>query len=303
MIFKNKLILLFTCLCSLVQMNCSNSEKKTPILKLDNRKSIQLSMGNISYTDKGAGQLIILLHAAGHDLRDYDSIYNELAKSYRVIALDWIGHGMSDYPTPLESISAVVLANTLQEFVIKLNLPPSILIGNSVGAFSAGSLAISNPDKVKALVLVDSGGFIEIDTKTKLFCKFKGTEFWTGVLWNLFPSYYLKQRNEYVKGILENIKNNKSDKAISVNAAIWRSFVSPDHDLRERAKNIQAPTLLVWGNNDPVIPFEIGKKAEKIIPNSKLMILETGHIPFAEDPEGFLKIVIPFLNKVSINKS
>jgi pimeloyl-ACP methyl ester carboxylesterase len=52
-----------------------------------------------------------------------------------------------------------------------------------------------------------------------------------------------------------------------------------------------------------VIPFEIGKKAEKIIPNSKLMILETGHIPFAEDPEGFLKIVIPFLNKVSINKS
>jgi pimeloyl-ACP methyl ester carboxylesterase len=47
-----------------------------------------------------------------------------------------------------------------------------------------------------------------------------------------------------------------------------------------------------------VIPLEIGKKAEKIIPNSKLMILETGHIPFAEDPEGFLKILLPFLEKV-----
>jgi len=149
--------------------------------------------------------------------------------------------------------------------------------------------------------LVDSGGFIEIDTKTKLFCKFKGAEFWTGVLWNLFPSYYLKVRNDYVNGILENIKNNKSKNSISVNATIWRSFVSPDHDIREGAKNILAPTLLVWGKNDPVIPIEIGKSAEKIIPNSKLMVLETGHIPFAEDPEGFLKIVVPFIEKISLN--
>ena len=76
--------------------------------------------------------------------------------------------------------------------------------------------------------------------------------------------------------------------------------VSPDHDLRERAKNLQTPTLLVWGNNDPVIPIEIGKKAEKISPNSKLMILETGYIPLAEYPEGFLKILLPFLQRVAL---
>jgi pimeloyl-ACP methyl ester carboxylesterase len=122
----------------------------------------------------------------------------------------------------------------------------------------------------------------------------------TGALWNLFPSYYLKARNEYIKGILENIKKNKSENSISVNATIWRSFVSSDHDIHERAKNIQAPILLVWDKNDPVVPLEIGKKAEKIIPNSKLMILETGHIPFAEDPEGFLQILLPFLEKVTL---
>jgi pimeloyl-ACP methyl ester carboxylesterase len=49
-----------------------------------------------------------------------------------------------------------------------------------------------------------------------------------------------------------------------------------------------------------VIPIEIGKKAEKIIPNSKMIILETGHIPFAEDPEGFLKILVPFLEETTL---
>jgi pimeloyl-ACP methyl ester carboxylesterase len=49
-----------------------------------------------------------------------------------------------------------------------------------------------------------------------------------------------------------------------------------------------------------VVPLEIGKKAQKMILNSKLMILETGHIPFAEDPEGFLKILLPFLEIVTL---
>ena len=89
--------------------------------------------------------------------------------------------------------------------------------------------------------------------------------------------------------------NNKTDKAISVNAAIWISFVSPEHDLRVSAKSIKAPTLLVWGKFDPVIPYEIGKNIEKIIPNSKLMLLDTGHIPFAENPDMFLNILLPFL--------
>ena len=92
--------------------------------------------------------------------------------------------------------------------------------------------------------------------------------------------------------------NNKTDKAISVNAAIWRSFVSPEHDLRVSAKSIKAPTLLVWGKFDPVIPYEIGKNIEKIIPNSKLMLLETDHIPFAENPDMFLNILLPFLKSL-----
>jgi pimeloyl-ACP methyl ester carboxylesterase len=49
-----------------------------------------------------------------------------------------------------------------------------------------------------------------------------------------------------------------------------------------------------------VIPLEIGKKAEKIIPNSKMIILETGHIPFAEDPVGFMKILVPFLEETTL---
>lgn len=281
------------------ELRIKTTEAKTMTDKMTvTMNKITTSYGAISYTDTGKGKPLFLLHAAGHDHNDFESIHDELAKSYRVIALDWLGHGKSDYPDPSSEISAVMLAEVLREIVYKLDLEPAIFLGNSVGAFASASLAVSDPKKVKALVLVDSGGFFEHDFKARAFCSFKGSEFWTGVLWNKFPSFYLKIKNDNVLKILQNIRNEKSERAIAVNAAMWRSFASPDHDLRESGKRISAPTLVIWGKLDPVIPVTLAETVVKTIPNSKLKLLDTGHMPFAEDPEGFLKVLIPFLEEI-----
>ena len=81
---------------------------------------------------------------------------------------------------------------------------------------------------------------------------------------------------------------------------MWRSFSHPDHDLRARARQITAPTLLIWGRYDPVIRLESdGKSAAASIPNARLWALETGHMVFAEDPDAFLAAIQPFLREVT----
>ena len=74
----------------------------------------------------------------------------------------------------------------------------------------------------------------------------------------------------------------------------------PDTGLvRERAAAISQPTLLVWGRDDPVIPVRLGALAARTLQRAKLVVLPTGHVPFAEDPDAFLLEVEPFLAQVN----
>jgi pimeloyl-ACP methyl ester carboxylesterase len=85
---------------------------------------------------------------------------------------------------------------------------------------------------------------------------------------------------------------------IAIDAAIWRSFTEPEHDLRTEAAAIRVPTLIVWGRHDPVLPLRDAEAARRALPRARSVVLDTGHVPFAEDPEGFLGAVLPFLRDV-----
>lgn len=87
----------------------------------------------------------------------------------------------------------------------------------------------------------------------------------------------------------------KTAEGSKVGASIWGSFLSPEHDLRARAKEVKAPTLLVWGKRDPVNPPFVGEATQKAIEGSRLEVLDTGHVVFASMPEKFLELVEPFI--------
>ncbi|MEV6097697.1 alpha/beta fold hydrolase [Nocardia sp. NPDC051981] len=78
-------------------------------------------------------------------------------------------------------------------------------------------------------------------------------------------------------------------------SALWHSFNDPRYDLTGRATEIAAPTLIVWGRRDPVLPLRYGRKAHALIPGSELRVLPTGHLPFSTAPEQFLDVVRPFI--------
>ncbi|MDV6237278.1 alpha/beta hydrolase [Leptospira ellisii] len=257
--------------------------------------------GAVAYWISGKGETLFLLHSAGpgHEHRDFDAILPELSRSYRVIAVDWPGHGASELPNPPDSASAVLYAETLPSMIETLSPNGAILIGNSLGGFAAMKTALDNPNLVKGLVLVDSGGMNEPDFKTKVFVKLMSALWFTKATWNSFPEYYVKIDNEYTRSILSRIRERKSaEGSVNVRAAIWKSFSDERHDLRERVSSIRTPTLIVWGKNDPVIFPEFGEKLRGKIPGSKLVFLNTGHVPFAEDPQGFLAALHPFLRSV-----
>jgi len=198
----------------------------------------------------------------------------------------------------VDSVTAMPLADVVEQFILEKTTEPVILIGNSVGGYSSVRFALRHPRKVRALVLVNSGGFHDPTFSARMFTSLKGTEWFTSLMWNRFPETYLKERTPAVEEILARIRRGKTDDAIALNASIWRSFNHPEHDLRADAARVNVPALLIWGENDPVIPGEIALKVVKIIPGAKLVLMNTGHSPFAEAPEDFLKHLTSFLESL-----
>jgi pimeloyl-ACP methyl ester carboxylesterase len=78
---------------------------------------------------------------------------------------------------------------------------------------------------------------------------------------------------------------------------LWRSFSSPEHDLRRQASSIRAPTLVVWGRRDPVIPLRVGRRVVSLIPGAQLSVFDSGHVPHTTDPQRFAAELTAFADR------
>jgi pimeloyl-ACP methyl ester carboxylesterase len=261
-------------------------------------RSLSTSAGRLAVRDQGSGPPVVLLHATLHDHRDFDPIVPALADSHRVIAIDWPGHGASEPPRPGTVADGPLFARVLEDVVGALDLGPAVLIGNSVGGFAAGRLAIERPELVAGLVLVNAGGFSTQNAITRTFCRVMGMPRVTRRVLPRMVRSYMKPRTDHDRALTERVQTRaKSEAGARTAAGLWRSFASPEYDLRARASEITAPTLLVWGSRDTVLPMRAGRQTQKAIPGSRLESLPTGHVVFSSDPEGFLALVLPFIDR------
>jgi pimeloyl-ACP methyl ester carboxylesterase len=255
--------------------------------------------GRVAYSERGSGPPVLLLHASLHDRHDFDPLVPTLARHYRTIAIDWPGHGDSETPTAPIEPGAPLFADVLEDIVAVLDLPPAVLIGNSVGGFAAARLAITHPERVAGLILVNSGGFIEHNPFSRTFCRVLGRP---AVFRRAFPAFlrgYMKAKTDNDRAIMQRaLAQAKTAEGARTGAALWRSFASPEHDLRPRADMVTAPTLIVCGKRDIAIPLSAGSATQRAIRESQLEILDTGHVVFSSDPAGFLAIAAPFIESV-----
>lgn len=255
--------------------------------------------GHVAIDEQGSGPPVLLLHATGHDRHDFDPIVGALSRDHRTISLDWPGHGESEPSSELIARGAPLLADVLEDVVEALELPPAILIGNSVGGFAAARLAITHPERVAGLVLVNTGGFVEWNPFTRAFCRFNGTPSVFRRTFPLFARAYMKVQTDSDRAILRRASAwAATPQGTQVGAGLWRSFATQEHDLRDRAHLITAPTLIIWGRKDAAIPLSAGRSAAAAITGAKLELLNTGHVVFSSDPEGFMNLAGPFLDSI-----
>ncbi|OMC49110.1 alpha/beta hydrolase [Mycobacterium sp. IS-1264] len=262
--------------------------------------TIQTRAGRVAYSELGSGPTVLLLHAILHDRHDFDPIVDTLARRYRTIAVDWPGHGDSDPVDPAIEPSASLFADVLEDLVDGLRLTKVVLVGNSVGGFAAARLAIIRPECVAGLVLVNTGGFVPLNAPARTFCRVLGTP---AVFRRAAPPFvrgYMKSKTDNDRQIVERaIAAAKTAEGVRLATGLWRSFPAPAHDLRSRAADLTAPTLIVWGKKDIAIPLRAGRATHDAIGGSRLEILDTGHVVFSSDPDGFLAVAEPFLESVT----
>lgn len=268
-------------------------------------KHVVTRTGRVAYEEAGKGPPVLLLHAAGHDHHDFDAVRGVLARDHRTLALDWPAFGASDAPDPPSALSTSLVCDVLEDVVEGLGLEPAVLVGNSIGGTAAFRLAARRPERVRAVVGVDSGGFTPQGAVTRAFCSLQGRPWvrrWTG---KAFARWYLRIRNPQTEAILRRFALSYRRPAhVAALAALWRSFSSPESGVFDEAARVRCPVLFVWGRRDPVLRADVdGRRAREAFPRASYVELDTGHVPFAEAPEAFLAALRPFLSELDAGRS
>jgi pimeloyl-ACP methyl ester carboxylesterase len=258
---------------------------------------LETTRGAIAYDERGAGNPIVMLSSGAHDRHDFDALRGLLPDGFRSIAPDWPGHGES--PAGNGPASAMGFADVAEELVARLAPEGAIVLGNSVGGFAAARLAIRRPALVRGLVLIDSGGFLPRSLQVRIFCALMARPRFLRAIYPWFANRYMRPRGEADRRARDvGIATTRQDPGLAAVSGLWRSFSSPEHDLRREAAAIKAPTLVIWGKEDPVIPLEAGRTIAATVPGAQLELLDTGHAPQVSDPNGFAAIFVPFAERV-----
>jgi pimeloyl-ACP methyl ester carboxylesterase len=252
---------------------------------------------SVAYDEQGSGDTLVLLASGAHDRHDFDELRARIAGRWRTVALDWPAHGES--PPGERPASAMHLADVAESVVEQLAPDGAIVLGNSVGGFSAARLAVRRPELVRGLVIVDGGGFAGRPPHVRAFCALMAQPWLLRAIYPAFSGHYMRARTDADRRARDTgVRTTRQNPGLRAVSELWRSFASPGHDLRAHAHTISAPTLVVWGKRDPVIRASVGRRIAATIPAAELVVLDTGHVPHTSDPDAFARALIPFAERV-----
>jgi len=161
----------------------------------------------------------------------------------------------------------------------------AVLAGNSIGGNVAARLAVRRPDLVKGLMIIDGGGFEDSRLAARVFCTLMSRSWFARGIYPLFSRLYTRPRTAADRRARANaIAIIRTAPGVRAVTEIWGSFLLPEHDLRAQAGKITVPTVLVWGRHDPVLPLRVGEAARDLIPGSRLVVIDSGHLPHTTSP-------------------
>ena len=253
---------------------------------------------------------IVLLHGSNADLHTWEPWVQALKGQYRVIRFDQVGHGLTG-PDPREDYSRANYVADILEVADRLGLERFVIGGNSMGGKHALAFAVAHPERVSGLVLVDGSGgpMLKLDK-----VKEEKTSGNIGFRIARMPGVNLLAEQITPRSLIaQSLEQSVSNKAIVTPAMIdryWellrypgnrratlKRFSEPYDPLTEaEIAAVATPTLILWGEEDRLIPVEAGEWLDRTLPDSTLVVYPgIGHLPHEEAADQTLGDLEPSL--------
>ena len=240
----------------------------------------------------GEGPTLLLIHGMAGSSQTWRSVMPRLSEEFRVLAPDLLGHGES--ATPPGDYSLGGFASLLRDLLGALDIDHATIVGQSLGGGVAMQLAYQYPELAERLVLVSSGGLGREVSWLLRALALPGTEY---VMPVAFPGF-VREVGDRIAGVVESLgwraprvaemwKAYSSLTSVEHRAAFVRTLravIDPGGQAINATNRLYLaaalPTLIVWGDQDPIIPVSHAIAAHDAIPGSRLEIFEgVGHFP------------------------
>jgi len=250
--------------------------------------------------DSGNGTPVVFIHGFGASIYGWRyQLPPAVTAGYRVVAFDNRGFGFSDKPA--HGYTNAAYAHLVVSLLDSLGIASAVLVGHSMGGAIAAEVALTYPDRVRGLVLIDAAGY--------------GVR-WPGVLklarWPQVGAVVTRFRARWITGRI--LRSTFSDPS-KVTEADVDQYYAPVPDpaygralrgvLREfrfdslgggRLGGVLAPTLILWGDADRWIPLRDGTRFARELPRSEFVVVaHTGHDAADESPEQVNRQLLGFL--------
>lgn len=248
----------------------------------------------VRYADLGSGTPVLLIHGLGGSIESWTNNIEELAKTMRVIAIDLPGFGRSDKLKISYTIK--FYRDFIVDFLKQLQIGKISMVGSSLGGHVAAETAISHPGLVKKLVLISPAGALPRSFKgspaLRRYVKVLDAKSVQEVRKALYAVDNKPVDDSYAKTVLEKISVPGAKHAF---LSALRGSARAPRLTNNRLTKIKAPTLLLWGKEDIMIPVKFAEPFVKMR-NCRIVLLENcGHRPHADSPKLFNRIVADFL--------
>jgi 3-oxoadipate enol-lactonase len=251
------------------------------------------------YLDEGAKELpaLLLANSLGTDLCIWDDVVARLLGHFRVIRYDKRGHGLSEAPAPPYAIND--LSQDVLELLDTLKIERAVVCGISVGGLIAQALALSHPERVRGLVLSDTGariGSVESWEQRIATVRAGGLgslEAPTMERW--FSRQFRERQDAAIRGYSTMLLKTAPDGYIGTCCALR------DADFHATGSQIKLPTLVLCGSEDIATPPELGRELASLIAGAEFSLVEgSGHLPCIEKPLPMTERMLKFFREVQI---
>src|SRR5664279_131776 len=258
-------------------------------------RELTLHGHRVAYRQAGSGPVLVLIHGITADSSTWRRVMPYLARRFTVIAPDLIGHGHSAKPKGDYSLGAH--ASSVRDLLLALGHDRASFLGHSLGGGIAMQISYQFPERCERLVLLDSGGLGRDVSLLLAASRLLEVGRMAGALLRRVGLRAGTDIEEIARG--HATLSDRETRAAFLHTL--RSVVEPGGQRVNAANRLylaeHVPLLLMWGEQDSLIPVAHGRATHEQLPGSRLEVFaHSGHFPQLDEPERFIDVLIDFID-------